>query len=216
MPIRIVITDDHSVVRSGLSALLEKEEDFEIVGEAASGNEAIKLLEEKAFDVLLLDISMPGFPGNKVAEEILKRKPKLAIVVLTIHEDEHYLREFFRIGARAYVLKKSSRNELNSAIRAAYRGEEYVDPALAGLIISPYVGRRPSKKHGPSTLLTPRETEVCQLLAYGYTNPEVGEKLSISIRTVETHRNNIMTKLGFESRADLVHFAIDNGLLRTE
>lgn len=216
MSIQIVITDDHSVIRNALVALLEKEQDFEVVAQAASGLEAIKLVEEKTFDVLLLDLSMPDLHGTRVAEEVLKRKPRLAIVVLTMHEDEHYLRELFRIGARGYVLKRSSPDELINAIRAAYRGEDYVDPAMAGLLISPYVGRPITKKHGRLAVLTPREREVCQLLAYGYTNPEIGKKLSISVRTVEAHRNNIMTKLGLESRADLVHFAIDNGLLRTE
>ena len=216
MPIRIFITDDHSVVRSGLVALIEKEDDLEIVGEASSGHEAIKLIDEKAFDVLVLDISMPDARGTKVAEEILKKKPKLAIVVFTMHTEEHYLREFFRIGARGYVLKKSTPNELINAIRAAYRGEDYVDPAMANLMISPYVGRPVTSRLSRLELLTAREREVCQLLAYGHTNPEVGEKLCISVRTVEAHRNNIMMKLELDSRADLVHFAIDNGLLQIE
>jgi two-component system response regulator NreC len=216
MPIRIVIVDDHAIIRSGLVALLAKEPDFEIVGQAASGMDAIKLAEGTRFDVLLLDLSMPGISGTKTAEELLRRRPKLAIVVLTMHADEHYLRELFRIGVRAYVLKRSTDNDLINAIRAAYRGEHYVDPSMAGLLISPYVGRATGKKYGRLALLTAREVEVCQLLAHGYTNPEVSERLSISVRTVEAHRNNIMTKLGLESRADLVHFAIDNGLLKTE
>lgn len=216
MPIRVVITDDHSVIRSGLAALLDREPDFEVVGEAASGMDALKLVEKTAFDILLLDISMPDLRGTKVAEEALKRKPGLAIVVLTMHSDEHYLRELFRIGVRGYVLKKSTQSELINAIRAAYRGEDYVDPAMAGLMISPYVGRPMAQNRSRLDLITAREQEVCQLLAYGYTNPEVGDRLSISVRTVEAHRNNIMTKLGLESRADLVHFAIDNGLMRTE
>lgn len=216
MPIRIIIVDDHGVIRSGLAAILGKEEDFEIVGEASSGLDAIRLGENTPFDVLLLDISMPGIPGTRVAEELLKKKPKLAIVVLTMHSDEFYLRELFSIGARGYVLKKSTYSELANAIRAAYRGEHYVDPALAGLIISPFVGQPVAKEFGRLSLLTARETEVCKLLAHGYTNPEVGDRLSISVRTVEAHRNNIMTKLGLKSRADVVHFAIDNGLLRTD
>ncbi len=216
MAIRIFVTDDHSVIRSGLAALLEKEPDFQIVGEAGTGLETIRFAKEKVYDVLVLDISMPDLRGTKVAEEVLKVRPQLAIVVLTMHMEEHYLRELFRIGARAYVLKKSTTSELINAIRAVYRGENYVDPAMAGLMISPYVGRPASKHHDRLELLTAREQEVCQLLAHGYTNPEVADKLCISVRTIEAHRNNIMTKLGLESRADLVQFAIDNGLLRTE
>lgn len=216
MSIRIVLTDDHAVFRSGLRALLEKETDFEIVGETGSGLDAIQMSEEEDFDVLLLDISMPGLPGSRVAEEVLSRKPNLAIIVLTMHEDEHYLRELFRIGARGYVLKKSTGTELVQAIRSVYRGDSYVDPAMADLLISPFVGKISSSDQSRLGLLTPRETEICRLLAYGHTNSEAGKKLNISVRTVETHRNNIMAKLELKSRADLVRFSIDNGLLRTE
>ncbi len=216
MPIRILITDDHSMFRSGLRALLEGEADFEIIGEAGTGMEAIRLAKENEFDVLLLDIGLPDLRGPKVAEEILKNRPKAAIIVVTMYEDEHYLQELFRIGVRGYVLKKSTGNELAQAIRAAHRGDTYVDPALAHLIISPYLGKPRPKKAGRLDILTPREQEICRHVAYGHTNSEVAEKLSISIRTVETHRNNIMEKLGLKNRAELVRFAIDNGLLRTD
>lgn len=216
MPIRIVIADDHALVRSGLAALLGKEQDFEIVGEAASGTEALRITREESFDVLLLDISMPDIRGTKVAEEVLKNKPGAAIVALTMHAEEHYLRELFRIGARGYVLKRSTPSELISAIRAVYRGEDYVDPFMAGLMITPYVGRTVAQKNTRLALLTAREIEVCQLLAYGHTNPEVGEKLHISVRTVEAHRNKIMSKLDLDNRADLVHFALDNGLMHSD
>ena len=217
MSIKIVITDDHAVFRSGLRALLEKEPDFEVVGETGSGMDTIELAKELHFDLLLLDISMPGLSGPRLAEEILKQKPKLAIVVLTMHDDEHYLRELFRIGARGYVLKKSTGTELVQAIRSAYAGNVYVDPALSDVLVSSYVGRQPAKEEsGRLGLLTSREKEICRLLALGYTNSEVGDKLFISVRTVETHRSNIMAKLELESRAELVRFAINNGLLKPE
>jgi len=216
MAIKVFITDDHAVLRSGLRALLESERDLTIVGEASSGLDALRALEEVPMDVLLLDISMPGLPGPRTAEELLRRRPALAIVVLTMHEDEYYLREMLRIGVRGYVLKKSSGTELVHAIRAAYRGESYIDPALADLVISPYVGKPSTKEPGRLGLLTPREQEVCRLLAYGYTNAEVAEKLFISDRTVETHRTNIMGKLSLNGRAELVRFAIDNGLLKID
>jgi len=216
MPIRILIADDHAVFRSGLKALLEKEPDLEIVGETGNGFDTIRAVAESDVDVLLLDISMPGLPGAKVAEAILQEKRHPAIVVLTMHEDEYYLQEFFRLGVLAYVLKKSTATDVVQAIRAASRGEEYIDPTLAGLLISSYVGRRQPRKQktGRLDLLTPREQEVLSLLAYGHTNGEIGQKLSVSERTVETHRTNILAKLDLTSRADLVRFSIDNGLLK--
>jgi DNA-binding NarL/FixJ family response regulator len=216
MPIRILIADDHAVFRSGLRALLEKEPDLEIVGETGNGFDTIRAIAERDVDVLLLDITMPGLPGAKVAEAILKEERHPAIVVLTMHEDEYYLQECFRLGVLAYVLKKSTATDVVQAIRAARRGEEYIDPALAGVVISSYVGRRQPRKQRTGRLdqLTAREQEVLSLLAYGHTNGEIGQRLSISERTVETHRTNILAKLDLTSRADLVRFAIDNGLLR--
>jgi DNA-binding NarL/FixJ family response regulator len=216
MPIRILIADDHAVFRSGLRALLEKEPDLEIVGETGDGFDTIRAVAERDVDVLILDVTMPGLPGAKVAEAILKQEHHPAIVVLTMHEDEYYLQEFFRLGVLAYVLKKSTATDVVQAIRAVRRGDEYIDPALAGVVISSYVRRRQPRKPRTDRLdqLTPREQEVLSLLAYGHTNGEIGQKLSISERTVETHRTNIMAKLNLTSRADLVRFAIDNGLMR--
>ena len=215
MPIRILIADDHAVFRSGLKALLEKEADLKVVAETGDGFSTIEAVVHQEVDVLLLDITMPGLPGPKVAEIVLQKRPRLAIVVLTMHEDEYYLQELFKIGVRAFVLKKSTGTDLLQAILAAYRGEQYVDPALAGHVISSYIGRQPTKKtKGRVDLLTLREQEVCTLLAYGHTNGEIAQKLSISERTVETHRTNLMAKLDLRSRAELVRFAIDNGLLK--
>jgi len=213
--IRVLIADDHAVFRSGLIALLEKESDLEVVAEAGDGLAAIEAVDRYEFDVMLLDLSMPKLPGARVAEVALKKKPHLAIVVLTMHEDEYYMQELFKIGAKAFVLKKSTGTELIQAIRVAHRGEQFIDPALAGQVISSYVGRTPSKKvDGRLDLLTPREQEVCKLLAYGHTNAEIAEKLIISERTVETHRTHLLSKLDLKSRAELVRFADDHGLLK--
>lgn len=215
MPIRILIADDHAVFRSGLKALLEKESDMEVVRETGNGFDTIRAVEETDIDVLILDITMPGLPGPKVAEAVLKKKPSLVIVVLTMHEDEYYLQELFRLGVRAYVLKKSTGTDVVQAIRAVKKGDEYIDPAMANVVISSFVGRAPKKqKTGRLELTTPREQEVLTLLAYGHTNSEIAQKLCISERTVETHRTNLMTKLEMKSRAELVRFAIDNGLLK--
>jgi len=216
MAIQILIADDHAVFRSGIRALLEKESDMVIVGETGSGVETLQAVDTLKFDVLLLDITMPGLSGPRVAEQALRKRPNLAILVLTMHEDEYYLQELFRIGVRGYVLKKSTGMELVQAIRSVFRGDTYIDPALAILVISPYVGKAVVKETSRLDVLTAREQEVCRLLAYGFTNVEVAEKLYISGRTVETHRNNIMGKLDLHSRAELVHFAIDNGLLKTD
>lgn len=214
MPIRVLIADDHAVFRSGLRALLEKEPDIEVVGETGDGFATVEAACGGTADVLLLDISMPKLPGPRVAEAVLKKRPRLAIVVLTMHEDEYYLQELFKIGARAFILKKSTGTELLQAVRAASRGEQYVDPALAKYVISSYVGKNPSGKADRLDVLTPREKEICTLLAYGHTNAEIARKLFVSERTVETHRTNLMAKLDVKSRAELVRFAIDNGLLK--
>jgi len=214
MSIKIIIADDHAVFRSGLRALLEKEPDFEVVGEAGTGAETIKLASKKDVDVLLLDINMPEITGPIVAEEVLKNCDQVAIVVLTMYDDEYYLQELFKIGISGFVLKKSTGTDLIQAIRAVIRGEQYIDPSLTSYVISPYVGRSKNKLDSRKSLLTPREQEICSLLAYGHTNSEIAEKLFISERTVETHRSNIFSKLDFKNRAELVRFAIDNNLMK--
>ncbi len=215
MPIRILIADDHAVFRSGLRALLEKEADMRVIGESGDGLSAVEAVCEMEVGVLLLDITMPGLTGPEVAKIVRKERPDTAVVMLTSHEDEYYVNELMGIGASAYVLKKSTKTALLLAIRAAHDGEKYVDPSLAGQMISSRVGRQ-SPKNGPAgqASLTPREQEVCTLLAYGHTNAEIAKKLFISERTVETHRTNLMAKLDIKSRAQLVHFAIDHGLLK--
>jgi two-component system, NarL family, response regulator NreC len=213
MKIRILIADDHSIFRSGLRAMLEREGDLEIVAETGNGFDTVRAVREHAVDVLLLDLSMPGLPGARVAEAVLADHPRLAIVVLTMHEDDYYLRELFRIGARAFVLKKSTGRDLLQAIRSAHRGERYVDPSLGGEVLASLLGAPPVERAARLDPLTPREREICGLLAYGHTNAEIADKLCISERTVETHRTNLTGKLDLRSRAELVRFAIENGLL---
>lgn len=215
MSARILIADDHAVFRSGLRALLEKEKDLQVVAETGDGFATLEVLEAEAIDILLLDITMPKLTGPQVAERALKLNPRLAIVVLTMHEDAYYLQELFKIGVRGFVLKKSTGTDLLQAMRAAYRGDQYVDPALASHLVSSFVGTRAGKaSQGRLDALTPREREVCTLLAYGHTNGEIATRLHISERTVESHRNHITAKLDLRTRADLVRFAIDNGLLK--
>lgn len=214
MSIRVAITDDHALFRSGLRALLEKEPDLEIVGEAGTGAVTLEILAREKPDVLLLDISMPGMCGSQVAELALKQLPGLAIVVLTMHEDEHYVQQMFRIGVRAFLLKKSTSTDLVHAIRVVSRGQQFVDPAMTECVTAGFAGRAARRPTAPDTL-TAREREICTLLALGHTNTEISQKLFISERTVETHRSNIMTKLSLRTRAALVRFAIDHGLMNT-
>jgi DNA-binding NarL/FixJ family response regulator len=216
MTIRIMLADDHAVFRSGLRALLEKEADFSVVAEAGDGHETVKKACSEVFDVLILDINMPGISGPAIAEGVLQKRPRLAIVILTMHDEEYYLQELFKIGVRGFVLKKSTGTDLVQAIRAVARGEQYIDPSLTKCIVSHYIGESSSGKASSKSrkdLLTQREQEVCKMLAYGHTNSEIAEKLFISERTVETHRSNIYAKLGLKNRVELVRFAIDNGLM---
>ena len=215
MPIRVLIADDHEVFRTGLKALLAKESDIVVVAETGTGPETVIAVADRCIDVLILDITMPGLPGPGVARAVLEDRRDLAIVVLTMHDDEYYLREMFEIGVRGFVLKRSSADVLLQAIRAAHRGEQYVDPSLASHVISSYVGRAQRRVSTPkANVLSPREREVCLALAHGFTNAEIAKQLSISPRTVESHRMKIMSKLELKSRAEVVRFAIDHDLLR--
>jgi two-component system, NarL family, response regulator NreC len=214
MQIKVWLADDHAMFRSGLRALLEREDGITVVGETGSGYDTLNALKTAQIDVLLLDINMPGLSGMRVAELAIKERPKLLIVVLTMHEDEYYIQQLFKLGVRGYVLKKSTGTEVMQAIRAVYRGDNYIDPALADLMISSYVGRNSAKRQNCVDFLSRREQEVLELLVHGFTNLEIADRLSISDRTVETHRANINGKLELKSRADLVRFAIDNGLLK--
>jgi len=210
-PIRIHLTDDHAVFRCGLKAFIEKEADLLVVSEAADGDETIVAARATKPDVVILDINLPKSSASTVAKDLLTEHPKLALLMLTIHDEEHYLREYLRIGAKGFMLKTSTGDELIDAIRKVHRGEQYVDPALSHYLIANYIGRPKESKEGIA-LLTGREREICSYLASGYTNAEVAETLNISKRTVETHRAAIMAKIGLKSRAELVHFAMENGL----
>jgi DNA-binding NarL/FixJ family response regulator len=216
MPIRILIADDHAVFRSALRVQLEKESDLKVVAEAGDSRQTLQAVDDNEVDVVLLDLSMPGMSGSEVAERLMREQAHLAIVVLTMHEDAYYVRELMRIGARAFVLKKSVGEDLLQAIRAAHRGERYVDSSLGGDVISSLIGRTENGKGGGLDRLTPREREVCGLLARGHTNTEIAAQISVSERKVERHRSSLMSKLGFTSRAELVRFAIENGLLKLD
>lgn len=212
MSIRILIADDHGVLRAGLRALLNAEAGLEVVGEAADGHEVMRLLGELCPDVVVLDISMPGPDGVAITQQIKQVSPDARVLILTVHEDEGLLRAAIRAGASGYILKRAAEAELISAIYAAWRGELYVHPAMTRALLKDLHPTLTSDAT-PAERLTPREGEVLRLIAEGNTNRQIAELLTISVRTAESHRANLMSKLGFNSRVELVRYAKRHGLL---
>jgi two-component system, NarL family, response regulator NreC len=210
--IRVLIADDHAIVRAGLRTLIHSEPTMELVGEAAGGYEAIDLIEKAQPEVLVLDLSMPDLDGIAVIKKIKPRFPTLRILILTIHEDEGLLRAALKSGASGYILKGAAESELISAIRLILRGKLYVDPSMVRKLLSDDIA--PAVQPLPPTeALTPRETEVLKLIVQGYTNRQIGDELNISIRTAESHRANLSEKLGLHNRVELVRFAKEHGLI---
>ncbi len=212
--LRVFLVDDHAVFRAGLMAYLEKIDDVEVAGEAGDGEEAIRLLGETRVDVIVLDVSMPGMSGYEAAARILEAVPGTAIVALTMHEDGYCMEKLLGIGVRGFVLKRSAATDLLSAIRAVGGGRSYLDPAMSGFLVRARAGRDAGRGGaGSSKALSPREVEALRLLAKGHTNAEAAGILGISPRTMESHRASIVSKLDLRSRADMVRYATENGLL---
>jgi DNA-binding NarL/FixJ family response regulator len=210
--IRVVIADDHGVVRDGLRALVEAQPGLQVVGEAADGHEAWRRACELKPDVLVLDLSMPVASGADAATRIRRDCPNVRIVALTMHEERGYVARLLKAGAVGYVLKRTASSELVRAIRAVAAGGSYIDPSLAGTLLTEK-SNRVSGDHAQVADITAREREVIQYVARGYTNKELAAALEISVKTVETHKANAMAKLGLTSRAALVRFAIQQGWL---
>lgn len=212
MPIRILIADDHAVVRAGLRELLRDDPELEVVGEADNGEETRRLVAELLPDLVLLDITMPPVSGLETAKVLHEEHPEIVVLILTMHEDEGLLREALRAGASGYLIKRAEGSEILQAIYAASRGDIYVHPAMTrALLDRPVVAA--SRRGEAAEPLTPRELDVLRLLAKGNTNKQVAELLSISVRTVENHRANLMAKLGLASRVELVSYAEDHELI---
>lgn len=215
MTTRLLLVDDHAVVRSGLRMLFGLEQDVEIVGEAGTAAEAIEATAQVAPDVILMDIGLPDLSGIDATREIKKRFPKVSIVALTIHEDEEYFFKMLEAGASGYVPKRAAPEELLTAIRAAASGEVYLYPSLAKLLVKDYLNQeRPAEEKINLDGLTEREREVLTFLAEGASNDEIAVSLVISPKTVERHRENIMHKLNLHSRAELVRYAIRKGIIK--
>ncbi len=212
--IRLLLADDHAVVRSGLRMLLQAQPDMIIVGEAETGQEAIRRVAELSPDVVLMDIEMPGMNGIEATRRIKANAPAAAVLALTMYEDDQYFFEMLRAGASGYVPKRAAPDELVSAIRAVSRGEVFLSPALAGRLVEDYLRRGPAVEgEPPGDELTPREQEVLTLIAQGFSNNEIADQLVISAKTVDRHRENLMRKLNLHNRVELVKYALRKGLI---
>jgi two-component system, NarL family, response regulator NreC len=212
MPIRILIADDHGVIRAGLRALLEKESDLQVVGEAANGEEAQRCAGELRPDVLLLDVTMPGLDGIQVTRNLTQTLPQTRILILTLHEGVSMLREAVSAGAAGYIVKRAIDTELLGAIRTVMNGELYIHPTMAQSLFKD-LSPRNENHSAQGMLLSPRESEVLRLIARGLTNRQIAKNLSLSIRTVESHRANLINKLGSNNRAELIRFAIEHHMI---
>jgi DNA-binding NarL/FixJ family response regulator len=212
--VRIVLAEDHTILREGLRALLSADPKFEIVGEAADGRQAVRAVEKLGPDLVMMDLSMPRMTGMDAIREIKRRYPETKIMVLTVHKTEEYLRTTLQAGANAYVLKDATRDELLMAIENVLRGKTYLSPGVSEKVIEGYLEGKESRLPGSTLgLLSPREREVLKLIAEGYKNKEIGADLCISLKTVEKHRANLMKKLDLHNAAALTAYAIEQGLV---
>lgn len=211
MKIRLVLADDHALVRAGMKSLLESAEGFEVIGEAANGREAVRLAKTLKPDVALFDIAMPELNGLDAARRLSAECPEVRVLILSMHTDPGYVREALQAGTAGYVLKDAGVEELELAIRAALRGERYLDPRVSKHVIEGFV-RGLETPEGPA--LTPRQREILQLIAEGRSTREIAGRLHVSVKTVETHRAQLMDRLGIRDVAGLTRYAIRIGLVR--
>ena len=216
MNVTLLLADDHHVVRQGLRALLEAEPDFRVVGEASDGLEVADLVERLQPRVLIVDLMMPGLNGLEVTRQVSKRSPQTRVLILSMHSNEAYVLEALRNGAAAYVLKDSSATDLVHAVREVAAGRRYLSPPLSERALDTYRQRAKEATLDIYETLTTREREVLHLAAEGHTNAEIAARLGISPRTAETHRANLMRKLGLQTQTDLVRYALRRGIIPTD
>ena len=210
---RILLADDHTVVRQGLRFILDSEPDLEVVAEASNGNEAVARALKDDIDLAVLDIAMPTMSGLQAARELAKRRPDLKMLILSMHDDEGYLYEALRAGTSGYVLKSVADRDLVGAVRAAMRGEPFLYAGAERALVRDYVQAARAGEALPEDPLTPREQQIVKLIAESNTNRQIAELLTISEKTVETHRANILEKLGMRDRVELTRYAIRRGLV---
>ena len=212
---RILIIEDHTLLRAGLRALLTQGDEFEVAGEFDNGRDAVRAIGTLAPDLVLMDLSMPGMNGIEAITEIKRRNPSVRILVLTIHRGEEYIHESLQAGANGYVLKDASHDELRVAIRSVINGKTYLSPDVSESVVTTYLGRGKDGAASPWSTLTHREREVLKLVAEGHSNRSIAEFLSLSVKTVEKHRSNLMRKLGLHNTATLTAYAIEKGLVES-
>jgi len=210
---RVVLADDHAVVRSGLRMVLDAQPDIEVVAEAGDGAEAVQKALSPGVDLAILDVAMPRMTGLQAVAELHSRRPELRVLILSMYDNEQYFFEALKAGASGYVLKSAANRDLVEAIRASMRGEPFLYPAAVRALIRDYLERARRGEAIPEDPLTPREQEVVKLIAEGYTSEEIAEMLVISKKTVERHRANILEKLGMRNRVELTRYAIRRGLV---
>lgn len=213
---RILIADDHTLVREGIVSMLSRFEDINVVGEASNGKEAIEKVNDLRPEIVLMDISMPGLGGLEATLEIRKVHPEVKILILTQYDDKEYVSRFLKAGVSGYILKKALGMELLTAIRAVARGESYLHPSIAGSVIDRFVSKKKDHRDDVLDKLTSRETQILKLLAEGNSHKEIATTLGISVKTVISHQTNISDKLDIHSRAGLIKFAIRSGLIRID
>ena len=212
MSIRIIVADDHRIVRNGLRTLLNSEPDIEVIAEAENGRKTVHLVRELLPDVVVMDVTMPDLNGIEATRQILAEFPQVKIIALSMHHHEQFVTGMLTAGASGYLLKDCSVEELTAAIRAATKGEVYLSPGVANVVIKNYVSQLKKSEKPVPPLLTPRETEVLQLVSEGKTSKEIASRLCISAKTVDTHRRQMMAKLNVSSIAQLTKYAIRSGL----
>jgi DNA-binding NarL/FixJ family response regulator len=217
MSIRLIIADDHQMMREGLRAIVEKQADLQVVGEASNGQETIHLVPTSGARIVVMDVAMPDLNGIEATRKILSQHPKIGIVALSAHANKEYIREMLRAGASAYVLKQRAGEELVRAIREVANGHKYLSPDIARGVVDEYVALSGIRRERPAFVtLTDREREVLQRLAEGRTTKEMADVLHVSVKTIETHRRNIMEKLNLHSVAELTKYAIREGVTSVE
>jgi DNA-binding NarL/FixJ family response regulator len=213
-PVRILLADDHTVMRNGLRLLLERQPNLQVVGEAADGRQAVALSESANPDVVIMDIGMPNLNGIEAARQIVNRNPRTAIAILSMHSDESYVIRALKAGARAYLLKDSAEADLLAAVRALTEGKSFFSPAISKILVEDYMRQLESRGvEDTYELLTNREREILQLLAEGRTNKVVANMLNLSLYTVETHRTHILQKLNLHSVPELILYAVRKGII---
>lgn len=211
--ISILLADDHTILRDGIRSLLEDEVDMEVIGEAEDGHSVVRLANQLEPDIVLMDIAMPLLNGLEATKRIKRDKPHIKVLILTMHENEEYIRQVLATGAMGYILKDAAATDLLGAIRAVHRGEAVLSPAITRLVIEDYLRWGDLQSENESSGLSPREREVLQLIAEGYTNKQIAEILSISIKTVQAHRSSLMSKLDLHDRGELIKYAIQKKII---